>query len=181
MNLLEEIQTKIKRKNQILLTQDSAFLADLRDLIELENHKTLILWALEFAEESVKILVDRYPNEHRFELAVHLVRDWAEGKVKMDVAKHAILQVHAFTKEITSLEDKALCHAIGQACSVVHTRKHALGFPIYDLTAIIRHYGLPKCEEFLVNRKQHYIDRIYYWSEHYTDENYQWADFLLKR
>lgn len=181
MKHLEEVQARIKRKNQILFTQDSIFLADLKDLIERQNHQTLILWALELAEETVRILLNRYPNEHRFELAVILTRDWSEGKVKMAVAKHAILQVHAVAKEITSLEDIALCHAIGQACSVVHTRKHALGFPIYDLTAIIRHYGLPQCEELLISRKQLYIERLLYWNKHHKDEKYVWADFLLQQ
>lgn len=181
MKHLEEVQARIKRKNQILLTQDSTFLADLKVLVELQNHQTLVLWALELAKEAVNILVKRYPYEPRFELALTLTKDWAEGKVKMAVAKHAILQAHAVAKEITSLEDIALCHALGQACSVVHTRKHALGFPIYDLTAIIRHYGCPQCEEFLISRKQHYIDRLLYWNKHHKDENYVWVDFLLQQ
>ena len=36
----------------------------------------------------------------------------------MRAAQRAILDVHAFAKEIKSLEDIALCHAIGQACGV---------------------------------------------------------------
>lgn len=49
----------------------------------------------------------------------------------MPMARHAILQAHAVAKEMGSLEDIVLCHAIGQACGVIHTKGHAMGFPIY--------------------------------------------------
>ena len=44
----------------------------------------------------------------------------------MPVAKKAILECHAMAKELTDIADIALCHAIGQACSVVHTPKLGL-------------------------------------------------------
>ncbi len=101
------------------------------------------MWAFEFADETAQKLFERYPNKKRLGSAVLTSKDWAAGKVKMPVAKRAILQAHAVAKEIDSLEDIALCHAIGQACGVVHANGHAIGFPIYDLTAIIRKYGVP--------------------------------------
>jgi len=130
--------------------------------------------------EAVQMLSERYPNEKRSENAVLISKDGAAGKVKMPIAQRAILQVHAVAKEIDSLEDIALCHAIGQACGVVHTKGHALGFPIYELTAIIRHCGVPECEKIVEERKQQYIDRLYSWKEHYKDYPYEWADFMMK-
>ncbi|MBS3990557.1 MAG: hypothetical protein KGZ51_00665 [Erysipelothrix sp.] len=180
MNWLEEVQIRIKRKNQLLFSKDSLFLDDLNQLIKQQNHRTLVLWALELANEAVQILAQRFPSEHRLELAVHLSRDWALGKANMTLARHAILQAHAVAKDLDSLEDIAMCHAIGQACSVVHTSKHALGFPIYELTAIIRRHGIPECEKAVEDRKQYYMDRINYWSHHYNDDNYHWADFMKK-
>jgi hypothetical protein len=146
MNWLNEVQNRIKRKNQILFAKDSEFLTDLSALIQDQNHRTMVLWAFEFADETVQMLFERYPNEKRLESAVLISRDWAAGKLKMPVAKRAILQAHAVAKEIDSLEDIALCHAIGQACGVVHAKGHAIGFPIYELTAIIRHHGVPECK-----------------------------------
>lgn len=180
MNWLEEVQMRIKRKNQLLFSRDSLFLDDLNQLIKQQNHRTLVLWALELANEAVPLLKLRFPNEYRLELAVHLSKDWASGKVNMTVARSAILQAHAVAKELNTLEDIALCHAIGQACSVVHTSKHALGFPIYELTAIIRRYGILECEKAVEARKQYYIDRMNYWSHHSNDDNYVWADFMMK-
>ena len=179
MNWLNEVQNRIKRKNLVLFAKNSDFLTDLALLIKEQNHRTMVLWAFEFADETVKMLLERYPNEKRLESAVQTAKDWAAGKVKMPVAKRAILQVHAVAKEIESLEDIALCHAIGQACGVVHANGHAIGFPIYDLTSLIRHYGIPECKKFVEERKQQYIERIYYWREHYEYYPCEWAYFMM--
>lgn len=179
MNWLSEVQQRIKRKNQILLAKDSEFLADLAVLIQEQNHRTMVLWAFEFADETVQKLYERYPNEKRLEYAVLTSKDWAAGKVKMPVAKRAILQAHAVAKEINSLEDIALCHAIGQACGVVHATGHAIGFSIYDLTAIIRHFGVPECKRNVEERKHQYMERLFYWKEHYKEYPYEWADYMM--
>jgi len=179
MNWLNEVQNRIKRKNQVLFAKNSEYLTDLAALIQEQKHRTMVLWAFEFADETVQRLFERYPNEKRLESAVLTSKDWAAGKVKMPVAKRAILQAHAVAKEIGSLEDIALCHAIGQACGVVHANGHAIGFPIYDLTAIIRHYGVPECKRVVEERKQQYIKQIYYWREHYKDYPCEWADFMM--
>mgnify|MGYP000998533943 CR=1 FL=1 len=179
MDWFYEVQNRIKRKNQVLFAKNSAFLADLTVLIQEQNHRTMVLWAFEFADETVQMLLTRYPNEKRFETAVLTSKAWAAGKVKMPVAQHAILRAHAVAKEIDSPEDIALCHAVGQACGVVHTKGHAIGFPIYELTAIIRHYGVPECEQIVEERKQQYMERIYYWREHYKVCPTEWADFML--
>ena len=139
----------------------------------------MVLWAFEFADETVQKLTARYPGEKRFEEAVSVTKDWASGKVKMPLAKQAILQVHAVAKEINSLEDIALCHAIGQACGVVHTSGHSLGFPVYDLTAIIRRYGIDNCKEPVEKRKKQYIERILYWRENHSTYPCEWADFMF--
>ncbi len=136
------------------------------------------MWAFEFADETILKLLTRYPNEKRLESSVLTSKDWAAGKIKMPVAQRAILQAHAVAKEIDSLEDIALCHAIGQACGVVHANGHAIGFPIYDLTSIIRRYGVPECQRAVEARKQQYIERIYYWRTHCNDNPYPWADFM---
>ncbi len=179
MNWLNEVQNKIKRKNMVLFAKNSEFLIELTSLIQEQNHRTMVLWAFEFADETVRKLLEHYPNEKRLKVAVLKSKDWAAGKIKMPMAKRAILQAHAVAKEINSLENIALCHAIGQACGVVHANGHAIGFAIYDLTAIIRHYGVPECKKFVEERMQEYIERIYYWRKHYKDYPCEWADFMM--
>lgn len=178
MDWLIEVQNRIRTKNEVLFTKNSGFLSDLGALIREQNHRTMALWAFEFADEAVQRLSERYPSETRLKSAVLTAKDWAAGKVKMPAARRAILQAHAAAREASSPEDIALCHAVGQACSVVHARGHAVGFPIYDLTAIIRRYGVPECRPFVEARMYQYIERIRYWQEHYAGYPAEWADFM---
>ncbi|MDR2909129.1 MAG: hypothetical protein LBU86_04530 [Oscillospiraceae bacterium] len=180
MDWLDEVQSRMKRKNQILFSKNSAYLADLAGLIVAQTHRATALWAFELAGEAVCILLEKYPDEHRPSDALTASKAWAQGKVKMPTAQKAILNCHTFAKEITSPCDIALCHAVGQACGTVHASGHAIGFPMYELTAIIRQYGVEYCREPVEKRKAHYITRIKYWGEHYASVPFEWADFMLK-
>lgn len=180
MNWIEEASAKLKRKNQVLFAKDSEYLQDLIMLFEQENHRVMALWALDFAEESIIKLEEKYPEEKRPREALEAAGDWAAGNVKMRFAQRKILDCHAFAKEIDCKEDIAICHAIGQACAVVHTAGHALGYPIYDLTSLIYRYGIEECQHAVEQRKQEYIDRLLYWHEHISDYQGTWADFMLK-
>lgn len=180
MNWLEEAQAKLNRKNQVLFAKNSAFLRDLMMLFQNESHRTLVLWALDLAAESVAELEKRYADERRPREAVEAAQDWAFGKIKMRLAQRKILDCHAFAKEIDCKEDIALCHAIGQACATVHTVGHAIGYPMYDLTSLIYKYGIENCFEAVEARKQAYIDKLFYWHEHLCDCTGPWADFMLR-
>lgn len=178
MDWQSEVQAKMKRGNQILFAKDSAFLEALSGMLRTQSHLVQVLWALEFAQEIADDLQLRYPGEERPNNAVQLSWAWAEGKVKMPMAQRAILQVHALAKEIDSARDIALCHAIGQACGVVHTPGHAMGLPMYELTALVRHYGIANCEEAVLARREEYITRLAYWAEHAQDDTRTWAKFV---
>lgn len=180
MECKEELQEKLRRKNQILFSKDSAVLEELNMLLGEQNHRVTALWAFDLAEEAVSSLEERYPEEQRPRRALEACRMWAAGAVKMPEAKREILACHAVAKELSSPEDIALCHAVGQACSVVHTVGHAPGFPVYDLTAVVRRYGFPDCMEHIEKRVRHYIDRLLYWRENYNSSPRKWADFMLK-
>ncbi|WNY28849.1 hypothetical protein MmiEs2_10570 [Methanimicrococcus stummii] len=180
MDWIEEVKEKISRKNQILFAKDSEYLQELTQLIEKQNRRAVVLWAFEFAEDAVQKLSERYPNENRPSLSLTHSKEWAAGRIKMPEAKQAILGVHAFAKEIESPEDIALCHAVGQACGTVHTKRHAPGFPIYELTALVRHYGIDDCKEPVEKRMAQYIDRILYWEENEPEYDGLWAGFMLK-
>lgn len=180
MDWFDEVNTKLKRKKQILFSKDSSLLQDLKILLDNQNHRTVVLWAFELAEEAVKKLEEKYPTESRPRSALEASKLWASGRIKMPIAKREILNCHAVAKEIQSLEDIALCHAVGQACGTVHTSGHALGFPIYELTAIVRSYGIAHCEVPVEIRKQEYIEKIMYWGAHYKNYTGDWADFMLR-
>lgn len=180
MDWLQEVQQKIKRKNQILFSKECPLFVQLNLLLAQQNHRAVVLWALELAEEAVSCLQERHPQDSRPTDALAVTRLWAAGKVKMPVAKKEILRCHKMAKELSSLEDIALCHAIGQACGTVHTVGHALGFPIYELTAIVRKLGVDNCRNAVEERIRQYIARLVYWQEHEPDCNGEWAKFMLK-
>ena len=180
MDWIEDVKKKVKRKNKILFSKDSEYLQDLVWLINQQNRQILVLWALDFAEEIVKKLEIKYPNENRPRNALEATKLWASGKIKIPIAKREILSCHVFAKKISNQEDIALCHAVGQACSVVHTSGHAIGLPIYELTSIVYKLGVENCADSVEKRKQEYIERLIYWKDNYQDYTGEWANFLIK-
>ena len=177
---LAEVKAKAKRKNQILFSKDSLLLDELCQLIEQANRRVLVLWALELAEESARVLAEKYPEDFRPEEAVEAATSWAKGQIKMPIAKQAILNCHAMAKELENPADIARCHAVGQACSVVHTAGHALGYPMYELTAIVLELGLEGCRDAVEHRVRFYEQRLHYWAEHEKSCRLDWASFLRK-
>lgn len=180
MDWTEDVEKKLRRKNQILFSPASPLLQELAATVPGCGHRALILWALELAEEDVRILEAAYPEDSRPRGALAATWMWASGSVKMRIAQRAILDCHAMAKEIFSPEHVALCHAVGQACGVVHTSGHAMGLPIYELTAVVRRDGLPRCREAVENRVQIYLDRLTYWQDHAALVDRPWASFLCR-
>lgn len=178
INWITSVAKKHKRKNQILFSKESDCLQELILLIENESHRTLVAWAFLCVNRPLEILKEHYPKEERPDKAVELCKLWAEGKVKMPIAKKALLEAHAVAKEIQSPEDIALCHGVGQACATVHVKSHAIGLPIYELTAIVRKHGVENCEKPVENRIAEYIDCLKACANDKELVDKEWAAFL---
>ena len=181
MNWIDEVREKLKRKNQILFSRDSELLHGLGELLRQQPRRVVVLWALEWTEETVRYLEEKYPDDNRPRNALEATKLWAAGEVKMPVAKKEILNCHAMAKELSSQEDSALCHAVSQACSVVHTSGHALGYPIYELTALVRRLGIDNCREAVEKRANEYTARLVYWADHYEGSSRKLAPFLADK
>lgn len=177
--LFSDVENKIKRRNKILFSRDSECLQDLIKLIELQSHRTIVMWAFDCAEMPLEQFEAKYPNEHRPRICLELCEDWARGKIKMHVAKRAILDSHAVAKEINDMEYGALCHAIGHAGATVHVETHALGLAFYELTAIVLRYGKDNFTEPVIDKINYYYNRLLYWQENTDKLNLDWAAFLL--
>ena len=180
MNWKETLEKRIKAHRQILFSKDDDEISHLIHLTNEMPKKAVILWALELAEDAVKQLETKYPFEKRPKTALTLTRMWAAGEIKMPAAKKAILDCHAVAKEIPSAADAARCHAVGQACGTVHTTGHAAGFPVYDLTALIRENSPENWDEIIQERMNYYIERLLYWKENFMNSPNKWADFLTE-
>ncbi|MDR1794571.1 MAG: hypothetical protein LBR25_04180 [Erysipelotrichaceae bacterium] len=175
---LLDVRERQKRKCQILFTKTNPLLNDLKAFLNQASHQAIILWALELAGPVVEDLRDKYPRQNRPLLAYQAAVGWAKGKIKMPDAKRAILDCHGLAKELSEPTDIALCHAVGQACSCVHTAGHALGFVMYELTSIV--FSFPEnmwpaaCPVWV----RYYEDRLKYWMAHYDRSPWTWAGFL---
>lgn len=181
MNIAEKtlIESKYKKGNKILFSRDSECLHDLIGLMEIQIHRTLVMWALECAKETLSRLEGKYPNEPRPRMALELCEKWARGNIKMPQAKKAILVAHAVAKEIDDKECIALVHAIGHAGATVHVETHAVGLVFYELTAIVHMNGIENCEQAVDEKIRYYIERLLHWQKNTDLQNVTWAKFLL--
>ena len=180
MDWLDEVQARLRRKNQLLFSRDALLLQALDGQLRQADHRAVTLWALDLAGEAVARLAQAYPHEPRPAASLQAARDWAAGRIRMPQAWQAILACHAAARDMPCPEDAALCHAVGQACAVVHTAGHALGYPIYELTAMVRRLGVPNCREAVEGRAEEYLDRLLYWQAHAHEAPGPWAGFLLQ-
>jgi hypothetical protein len=174
-----DVEIKLKKRNKILFSRDSQCLQDLIKLIQLQNHRTIVMWALDCAKVPLEQFEAKYSNERRPRICLELCEDWARGKIKMPIAKQAILDSHAVAKEISDSEYGALCHAIGHAGATVHVETHALGLPFYELTAIVLKYGKDNFPKPVIEKIDYYYNRLLYWRENTDKLGLDWADFLL--
>lgn len=178
--MFSDVENKLKRRNKILFSRDSQCLQELIKQIELQKHRTLVMWALDCAKLPLERFEAKYPVEGRPRTCLELCEAWARGKIKMPPAKRAILDSHAVAKEINDSEYAALCHAIGHAGATVHVETHALGLPFYELTSIVLKYGIDNFSEPINEKISYYYNRLLYWQENTDKFTLPWADFLLE-
>lgn len=93
-----DVEIKLKKRNKILFSRDSQCLQELIKLVQLQNHRVLVMWALDCGEVCLEHFEVKYPDESRPRICLELCEEWAKGKVKMPVAKRGILDSHAVAK-----------------------------------------------------------------------------------
>lgn len=176
--MFSDIEVKLKKRNKILFSRDSQCLQELIKLIQLQNHRTLVMWALDCAKLPLEQFEVKYSDEQRPRICLELCEAWARGGIKMPIAKRAILDAHAVAKEINDDEYGALSHAIGHAGATVHVETHALGLAIYELTAIVLKYGREEYQKPVNEKIDYYCKRLLYWQNNTDRLGYEWAGFL---
>ena len=175
---MKDVDTKLQKKNKVLFNRQSECLQKLRSMIEKQTHRTMILWAFDCVKMPLTTMQLKYPEETRFQNAYTLCDLWAQGEIKMPIAKRAILDAHAVAKEWDDPVDIALCHAIGQGLSSVHVETHALGLVFYELSAIV--FANKEYESLVKQKVKYYEERLRYWEKQTDITNRKWAAFILK-
>jgi len=173
----EKVEERIKKRREILFSPTDILFSELEEKLSRANRRAIILWAFELSEEVNKRITLKYPDEERGTKCLETSALWASGFIKMKEAKEAIIKCHAAAKETENKEDIALFHAIAQGCSSVHTPKHAMGLPVYELTAIVRRKGF--VEEEILTRVKEYLRLLE--KAIVEEQSYKgsWAGFLL--
>lgn len=179
VDLFLDVEARIKKKNKLFFSRGSLCLEKLKIAMDIQNHRVLVLWALDCGQEALRKFEAFYPREARPRRALELCDAWARGDIKMAEAKRGILEAHAVTKEIKDPSCIALCHGIGHAGATVHAGAHALGLPIYELTSIVLDNGLKNYEEDVRDKIDYYLARLEYWRENEKTSVGPWAKFLL--
>lgn len=177
--MFSDVEARKKRGNKILFTRHSESLQSLLTAIRLQNQRVLILWALDCANQTLAQLQFLVPNKNRPRQCLDICRAWAEGRIKMKSAKEAIINCHQAAKQMEEIP-AALCHGIGQAGATVHVETHAIGLPMYELTALVLSQGNTCYEEMVKDKIKYYEQQLAYWAERPEQKNGNWASFLLK-
>ena len=176
MEWLEQVEARLRRKNAILFRADDRLLRGLSAQVRAESRITVVAWALALGEEIAALLAARYPGEKRLREASVAAKQWAAGEIRMPQARRAILDCHRLARELSSAEDAALCHALAQGCSTVHSVGHAMGLPIYELTALVRRLGPETCTDAVQRRVCEYSERLVQARAYARSQG--WAAFL---
>ncbi|MDV0447188.1 hypothetical protein MsAg5_10670 [Methanosarcinaceae archaeon Ag5] len=165
---------------KILFSRDSPCIQPIRSLVEKQNHRTLVLWALDTAPHVLTIFEEKYPDDKRPQDALSVVRAWSKGEIKMPEAKKAILAAHKAAAVAEDPAAQAAARAAGHAAATVHVETHALGVVFYGLTAFI-YAADPKDADAVTEKEcQWFYDRLLYWEKNADAVETAWAPFLLK-
>lgn len=180
--MFDDVAIKIKKKNQILFNFDSECLQELIHDFQTLDRIEAILWAFDEVEHLVEKLQAKYPEYNEITEVLKLARLWAHGEIKMPEAKKGILSCHALAKKMNDKVDIALVHAIGQGCSTVHVKDHAMGIVFYTLTAIVIEKHYESYASALFNQIDAYKRRMAFWKENSASiaTTEKWASFLIR-
>jgi hypothetical protein len=166
---------------KVLFSRDSECIQPIRELIEKQKHRTLVLWVLDCAPRVLEIFEERYPQEKRPREAFEATKAWAQGDIKMPIAKKAAHATHnAATEVVNDLAACAAARTMGHVVGTVHGEGHALGVVFYGLTAFIRAADPKDADAVTQKELAWFYDRLLYWEANIDKVDLKWASFLLR-
>lgn len=164
---------------KLLFSRESECVQPLRSLVEQQNHKTLVLWALDCSPRFLEIFEKDFPNEPRPRELIGIAWQWARGEIKMPAAKKAIHAAHNAAKEAEGYPAaQAAARAVGHAAATIHVETHALGIVFYGLTALVYAESPDDTDAFVQKECDWFYDRLKYWEANYSNVDMTWAPFL---
>ena len=115
--------------------RDIRFIAEHRGgLLKKEQHRQLIKWACECAENVLPLSGKK--SDERLKNALLIAKEWAKGKATVGEARNASLKAIAVANESISPVEIAIARAVGHAVATAHMADHSLGAAVYALKAV---------------------------------------------
>ena len=102
-----------------------------------QDHRSLVLWAVDCAEHVLPYFEDKYPEDDRPRKALEAGRAWALGKLAMGAARTAAFAAHAAARDATHVAARAAARSAGHAAATAHVAEHARHAAAYAVTAAI--------------------------------------------
>jgi len=176
-------------KTNLKAIYDHWGLQPLQEFIGSQDHRTLVLWALDTGKEILEIYNSVFPEDSRPAQALEAAEDWSRGRIKMPIAKIAARQTHDAARDAKSAKGKleaddskieaavAAAHAMGQIIGVVHVATHSPAYAAYAVQAMVLLNSQSDQEKSLLVAVNHLSARLRYWSSA-DKENRPWATFL---
>jgi len=164
----------------------------LHQSLGLQDHRTLVLWALETGKEILDIFALVFPEDPRPALALEAAEAWSRGEIKMPLAKKAARETHEAAREAKEAKATqnakaakdakvdaavAAAHAMGQIIGVVHVGTHSTAYAAYAVQAVVLFNIHENQEDTLEKTAERLLDRLAYWATAPKDSR-PWAKFL---
>ncbi len=176
-------------KTNLKAIYDHPGMQSLHAAIGKQDHRTLVLWALETGTEILEIYNSVFPEDSRPAYALEAADAWSRGEIKMPVAKRAAKETHEAARDAKSAKGKletdvtkldaavTAAHAMGQIIGVVHVGTHATAYAAYAVQAMVILNSQGDQEKTLWEAANHLSAQLAYWSSA-TKEDRPWANFL---
>lgn len=150
----------MEKGSPILFRKTDPFLLALSEALSREDKATIVIWAFSLITEASSYLSARYPDVQIFKDSVKTVQSYLNGDIDYETRRSAIKALHNTASFIEDPADKYLIHAVGQGLSTASTRKHAMGFVVFELTSIILEYGLDEGLQRIPLKMDDYYQKI---------------------
>lgn len=103
--------------------------------LAIEDHRLLILWAIDCAHHVLRIFSEASSDE-RLSTILQAANEWAAGKLSVGEARDAAFTAHAVARETRNKAAQAVARACGHAVATAHMADHALQAAEYSLRAV---------------------------------------------
>jgi len=105
------------------------------ELLSKLDHKTLVIWATDCAQNVLPYFEEKYPKDNRPRKAIEAGRAWIRGEIAMSEARTAAFAAHAAARDANTDAARAAARAAGHAAATAHVAGHAVHAATYAARA----------------------------------------------